>query len=113
LRDHVRQWRKVWANQPRPSLIYQRAPNWIQIADRRSEEVATHLFTDWEADVYELCGETERSPEWIARHLAEHNRKDVSKEQVQGALDSFCKLGLMLEEKKLFLSLALPINRNW
>jgi ribosomal peptide maturation radical SAM protein 1 len=113
LRDHVRQWRKVWANQPRPSLIYQRSPGWIQIADRRSEEVATHLFTDWEADIYELCGETERSPEWIARHLAEHNRKDVSKEQVQGALDSFCKLGLMLEEKKLFLSLALPINRNW
>jgi hypothetical protein len=113
LREQVRQWKAGWKRQPRPSLIYQRAPGWIQIADRRTEELATYSFKNWEADVYELCGETERTAESLSRELAGRNGKDVGTEEVQAALDKFCSLGLMVQEKSSFLSLALPVNRYW
>jgi ribosomal peptide maturation radical SAM protein 1 len=113
LRRQVRQWKNAWAKQPRPSLLYQRAPGWIQIVDRRTQEAATYSFKNWEADIYELCGETERSAESLSKHLAQHNEKDISPGEIQSSLESFRDLGLMLEEKNSFLSLALPVNRYW
>jgi ribosomal peptide maturation radical SAM protein 1 len=114
LRDRLRHWKKAWKQAPRPSLSYQRTPEWIQVVDRRSPEIAAYSFTGWEADVYEMCGEVEQSAESLARHLTERgDRGEVSAEQVSASLERFCDLGLMLQEKSTYLSLALPVNRHW
>jgi hypothetical protein len=66
-----------------------------------------------EAAIYEHCGETERTVESLQKHLAQSLGKEAPPEQVREALASFCDLGLMLEEKGRFLSLALPVNPHW
>jgi ribosomal peptide maturation radical SAM protein 1 len=112
----VKSWAAAWERRPRPTLAYQRAPGWIQIVDRRTEDIVAHSFESWQADLYELCGETEHSVDSICKHLATNgysNGNSVSPEEVRGALANFCDLGLMLEEKNSFLSLALPVNRHW
>jgi ribosomal peptide maturation radical SAM protein 1 len=115
LNNLIDKWRLAWERRPRPTLLYQRAPHWIQIIDQRTEDASAHSFQGWEADVYELCGETERSVDSLHKHLIEkgNGSAHVSKEEVRAALDKFCGLGLMLEEKNSFLSLALPMNRHW
>lgn len=112
----VESWTSAWERRPRPTLAYQRAPNWVQIIDRRTEDIAAHSFEGWKAKVYELCGETERTVDSICKNLSANgynNGKSVNPEEVRGALASFCDLGLMLEERNSFLSLALPVNRHW
>ncbi|HEY0510337.1 MAG TPA: RiPP maturation radical SAM C-methyltransferase [Thermoanaerobaculia bacterium] len=107
-------WRAAWDSRPRPSLVYQRAPGWVQIVDQRNKQVAAHSFKGWEADAYELCGETERSVDSLHKLLNENGHaSEIDKEEIRAALDKFCGLGLMLEEKNSFLSLALPVNRHW
>jgi ribosomal peptide maturation radical SAM protein 1 len=116
LEDLVQDWTSAWERRPRPTLAYQRAPDWIQIVDRRTADISVHSFEGWEADLYELCGETEHNAESICRHLAANgynNGHSVGLEEVRSSLARFCGLGLMLEEKNSFLSLALPVNRNW
>jgi len=110
----VDQWRSAWERHPRPTLVYQRAPGWIQILDRRGDEPAAHSLRDWEADVYELCGETERSVDSLHKLLAERAYDGApGKEEIGSTLARLCEMGLMLEEKQNFLSLALPANRHW
>lgn len=116
LYDLIDKWRLAWEHRPRPTLLYQRAPYWIQIIDQRTEDAAAYSFQGWEADLYELCGETERSVDSLYKHLTEKEENgtvNVSKEEVKATLGKFCSLGLMLEEKNSFLSLALPMNRHW
>jgi ribosomal peptide maturation radical SAM protein 1 len=114
LKAVINQWKEAWKGKPRPNLVYQRAPEWIQIVDRRTMDATVYSFKSWEADIYELCGEVERSPESISKHLAEKKGQgDVSTEEIRASLEKFCDLGLMLEERNSFLSLALPVNRHW
>lgn len=113
LRKAVEDWKAAWERRPRPGLIYQRAPDWIQVVDRRTQEVAAHSFEGHEAAIYELCGETERTVDALCKHLAGNNGFAVDAEEVRSSLAKFCDLGLMIEEKGRFLSLALPANRNW
>jgi ribosomal peptide maturation radical SAM protein 1 len=112
LRDLIREWKEAWRHQPRPTLLYQRAPGWLQIVDRRTQNVAVYMLSDWEADVYEMCGETEHSAAWLAKALAERSGRDgIGVTEVEAALGKLRDLGLMLEEQNSFLSLALPANR--
>jgi|CXWL01.1.fsa_nt_gi ribosomal peptide maturation radical SAM protein 1 len=116
LSKEVADWTAAWQKRPRPTLAYQRAPDWIQIVDRRGGEITAHSFENWEADVYELCGESELGVESIHRKLAAKgytNGSYVSRPQLEAALAKFCELGLMLDEKDTYLSLALPVNRHW
>lgn len=114
MRGELADWKAAWERKPRPALLYQRAPDWIQIVDRRAKEMAAHAFQGWEADLYELCGETDRTPEFLHEHLARTKNGTAPKpEEVRASLDKFCSLGLMLEEKNRFLSLALPANPHW
>jgi ribosomal peptide maturation radical SAM protein 1 len=112
LRSTVDRWIADWKQSPRPSLVYHRAPDWIQIIDRREQEPAIHAFHDAEAEIYEFCGETDRTVEAVCQHLAQHDGGATAAE-VAGALRKFCDLGLMLEEGSRFLSLGLPVNPNW
>lgn len=108
LREGVREWRKAWSRKPRPELVYQRAPDWIQIIDRRTEDVRAHSFDGLEAEIYEHCSDTDRSRASVLRHVGADDEGDVDPATVDACLDEFCELGLMLEEDDRYLSLALP-----
>jgi hypothetical protein len=88
-------------------LVYQRAPDWIQIVDQRdAEETKVHALQGLEAAAYELCGDT-GTPARIASELG------AEAGEVERALRKFCDLGLMIDEDGRYLSLALPVNANW
>jgi ribosomal peptide maturation radical SAM protein 1 len=104
----IDRWQKRWTDQgKRPVLVYQRAPDWIQVVDRRDESQAkAHAFQGVEAAAYELCGDTS-TPARVARELG------AEADEVESVLRRFCELGLMIEEDGRYLSLALPVNANW
>ena len=54
---------KALATSPkRPVLVYQRAPDWIQIVDQRdAEETEAHSFQGTGGAAYELCGDIENA----------------------------------------------------
>ena len=104
----IEHWQKRWTEAAkRPILVYQRAPDWIQIVDQRdAEETKVHAFQGVEAAAYELCGDTSTVPRVAAELGAEAA-------DVKAALRKYCDLGLMIEEDGRYLSLALPVNANW
>lgn len=108
----IDEWKKDWKSNPRPVLLYQRAPDWIQVIDRRSRDAKVYAFSGHEADLYEYCGETDRSLQGILGHLS-NGDGELTTDEIQPVLDKFCDLGLMLREKDRYLSLALPTNPNW
>jgi ribosomal peptide maturation radical SAM protein 1 len=104
----IDRWQKRWTeSSKRPVLVYQRAPDWIQIVDQRdAEETEVHSFQGLAAAAYELCGDT-GTPARVASELG------AEAEEVERALRTYCDLGLMIEEGGRYLSLALPVNANW
>jgi ribosomal peptide maturation radical SAM protein 1 len=104
----IDRWQKRWTQAAkRPLLVYQRAPDWIQVIDQRGTgETNVVAFQGMEAAAYELCGDTS-TPARVARELG------TGTEEVDGVLRRFCDLGLAIEEDGRFLSLALPVNANW
>lgn len=113
LHEVVDGWREDFRRRPRPELVYQRAPDWIQILDRRTEDLSAHAFEGVDAAVYELCGETDRTAEAIAGRLSGNGFGSIEGKRVETALGEFCSRGLMLEENGRYLSLALPANPHW
>jgi hypothetical protein len=109
----MQEWRDLWASPRRPVLVYQRAPDWIQVIDRRDPDAPqVHAFRGLDAAAYDLCGDTEHSPSKVASLLREGG-VDVDADGVGEILDRFCEHDLMLEEDGRYLSLALPVNGNW
>jgi ribosomal peptide maturation radical SAM protein 1 len=106
-------WIKSWENRRKPQLVYQRAPDWIQILDNRGERLVTHAFEGIAAAVYECCGDTDQSISQICKAVAATEAQEIDPATVGEALERFCELGLMLEENGAFLSLALPVNTHW
>jgi ribosomal peptide maturation radical SAM protein 1 len=111
LYQEIDRWTLAWQRKPYPSLSYLRVPDWLQVVDRRAEEPAAHAFYDQEAEIYDYCGETDRTVEAIRSHFGQQGRP-LSEGEVRAALGKFCELGLMLQEKSSFLSLAIPANPN-
>lgn len=110
----VAAWRSAWFGGPRPALVYQRAPGWLQVVDRRDPAaLKAHAFESLAAEIYEHCGETDRTVAALLQHLAGSSGRAVAEQEVRSALERFCGLGLMLAEEERFLSLALPSNPNW
>jgi len=112
LQTTITRWKERWASQPPPALVYQRAPSWIQIIDRREEQVRGHAFNGYQAAIYEACGETDCTVNALKQQLEEAGAPETTA-RIQDALDEFCYLGLMLHENGRYLSLALPANPNW
>lgn len=107
--QEIERWKLAWDRKPRPSLSYLRVPDWLQIVDRRAESPAAHALYDREADIYEFCGETDRTVDVIRSHF-EKQASPIPEAEIRAALGKFCELGLMLREKSSYLSLALPAN---
>lgn len=113
LHELVRDWQDAWENGgPKPELVYQRAPDWIQIIDRRTDDVQAHSFGRVAAAIYEYCGDTDRNVRQVCKELEARDEK-VDPTEVRQTLEMFCDRGLMLEEDGKFFSLALPVNTHW
>lgn len=110
LREAIEDWRQAWFSKQRPELIYQRAPDWMQIVDRRNGSPSAHAFEGYQARIYELCGETERTVDQILGSLIKEGHDGVDAEGVRSSLQDFCEKNLMLHEDGRFLSLAQPAN---
>lgn len=114
LNQLVQGWQQSWSDGPRPVLVYRRAPDWIQIIDRRNpEDPAVHALHGISAAVYEACSETDRTPERVTEDLLSSGWSDVSAARVEDILVSFVSRGLAVQEDRHYLSLALPANPNW
>lgn len=114
LRSAVDQWKDAWSTQPLPLLVYQRAPDWIQIIDRRDPGSPRAVSLDGpEALAYELCAETARTARAICAEVQARFGPEFNAERVDAMLHAFAEQGLAVEEDGHFLSLALPANPNW
>jgi ribosomal peptide maturation radical SAM protein 1 len=113
LARRVDAWQKLWRGPATPTLVYQRAPDWLQIIDRRDPSTpGAAAFRGHEAAIYETCGDAERTAAQVRDALASSGEHDVTIDQVDDALARFCDLGLMIEEDGRHLSLALPVRRQ-
>jgi ribosomal peptide maturation radical SAM protein 1 len=112
LRALVEQWKQRWEADPPPLLVYQRAPDWIQIIDRRDRVPRVHALSALEAAVYECCGDSDLTRDAITARLAESGTGDAG-DALDAALERLCGDDLMLEDGGHYLSLALPVNLNW
>jgi ribosomal peptide maturation radical SAM protein 1 len=109
----MQEWRDSWKRPRPPVLAYQRAPDWIQIVDRRNPDAPqAHAFQGIEAAVYDACGDTDHSASRVLSLLREDGI-DAGADEVERALARFCELDLMIGEDGSYLSLALPVNGNW
>jgi ribosomal peptide maturation radical SAM protein 1 len=106
-------WKAAWKTPPRPQLVYQRTPNWIQIIDRRTADAAAYAFHGLPAAVYECCSESDHNVAQICAALGEREGESAPPDEVEAALGRFVDLGLMLQENGRYMSLALPSNAHW
>ncbi|MGH2587942.1 MAG: RiPP maturation radical SAM C-methyltransferase [Dehalococcoidia bacterium] len=115
LMDLVARWRELWKGRGTPPLlVYQRAPDWLQVVDRREpSQPRAFALHGPEADAYEFCGDTDRRATKVAEYLNSEHGAGLDAATVEGMLRRFCEMGLMLEEDGHFLSLALPANPHW
>jgi ribosomal peptide maturation radical SAM protein 1 len=114
LRAFVEAWKQRWESPGRPLLVYQRAPDWIQVVDRRDPaNVRAHSLRGPEADAYEYCGDTDHTADKVAAYLAGERGWSTDAAEVTHMLAGLCERGLMAEDEGHYLSLALPVNRNW
>lgn len=110
----VEEWKDRWGGPHKPLLVYQRAPDWMQVIDKRDPAAPRALALHGiEADAYEYCSETDHAAERVAVHLRATHGRPVETGEVRDLLRRLCGQGLMVEEDDHFLSLALPINPNW
>jgi ribosomal peptide maturation radical SAM protein 1 len=109
----MQEWRDKWTAPRVPVLVYQRAPDWIQVIDRRDPDAPqVHAFYGLDAAVYDLCSDTDHSASRVYSMLRSDG-VNVDGLEVERALERFCELGLMVGENGCYLSLALPVNGNW
>ncbi len=114
LQEAMEEWQNRWLGKRRPVLVYQRAPDWMQVIDRRNVDAPqVHAFHGLEAAAYELCSDTEHTTSRVVAALREKHGKDFDPKAVERALDRFCELGLMVHDDGYYFSLALPVNANW
>ncbi len=106
----VSQWQKMWLEpDDRPTLRIWRGHSFVQIEDRRWPEITgTHTFDGLLARIYLACMETPRPLSALAEELA----VVVNERDLEEILDEFVARLLMLRDGNLFLSLAIPGERN-
>jgi len=109
LRKLLERWREANDGGAAPSLTVARADGFIQIVDGRSPgTVGVHTFEGPLASLY--LGLMD-APLTAAR-AAEHAGLGRSLGEVTEALDEFVARGLMMRDRNLFLSLALPPDHS-
>lgn len=105
VRAAVAAWRDRWQSSPRPTLTYQSAPHFLQIHDERwPGREGTYTFDGAAADVYTACSTRPMSADAV------HDRLDrtVPVAAVREIFAEFTRLGLMFQDGRQGLALALP-----
>jgi ribosomal peptide maturation radical SAM protein 1 len=111
---HIESWRRDWAGNDVPFLVYQRGAGRLTVTDGRSPgRHRVFSFGEIGALVYECCTPSARGVSRITEFVRAATSRDIDEEQVRAELAEFVALGLMIEEDGHFLALALPVNRNW
>jgi ribosomal peptide maturation radical SAM protein 1 len=105
LLDRVAAWQASWTDSGHPVLQYRKAFSSIVIEDRRRRRARTWSYADEIAELYEYCADA-------------RTRRDIETAfgagaWIAGALDDFIAKDLMLFLDDRYLSLALPVNRNF
>lgn len=96
-------WHERWSGGDRPSLTFWWAPGLLHVEDFRSALApARHHFEDPHAAIYLAASDAALTPFELARRL------NLSKEAVIDVVEDFCRLGLMMRDGAVVLSLALP-----
>jgi len=115
LRAQVSRWRESWKSPSPPSLVYQRAPDWVQVVDQRiPAEPRVHALRGVDALVHEACAESEQTASRIVEQsTGEDGERALDESAVLDSLSRLTSLGLLLEERGHFLALAIPVNPNW
>jgi ribosomal peptide maturation radical SAM protein 1 len=106
----VAQWQKMWLEpDTRPTLRIWRGHSFIQIEDRRWPELTgTHTFDGLLARIYLACMDVPRTLSSLVDELAD----EVGGNDLEQILGEFVARLLMIRDGNLFLSLAIPGERN-
>ena len=108
LRKLLDRWREAHHGGATPSLTVSRADGFIQVVDARSPDtVGVHTFEGPLASLY--LGLLDRP--LTAGMVAERTGLGRPLGEVTEALDEFVARGLMMRDRNLFLSLAVPASR--
>ena len=106
IRAEIARWQQQWRAKVKPRLTYAIKDGRLSILDaRRPEAPKAHKFDGLAAQIYEFCGDTDRSLDNIREHIRDGTADDSA---VKSLLNDFVFNGLMCEEEGTFLSLALP-----
>lgn len=110
----VQAWNTAWQSTPRkPTLVYQRGPDWSRVIDRRSVDAPQiYLLDEIETLVMEGCSDTAAAAQTIQRSVTEKLHTDVSLQTVETICDRLMKRHLLVEEEGKYLGLALPVGRG-
>lgn len=96
-------WHDRWKTGDRPSLTFWWSPGLLHVEDRRSALApASHRFADPHAAVYAACSDGPVSLPELYKQL------DLREEVMAPVLAELCRLGLMMRDGGVYLSLALP-----
>jgi ribosomal peptide maturation radical SAM protein 1 len=98
-------WKALWKENPKPSLTYRLADDFLQIDDmRRADDPGTYTFEGPLAYIYSACSDRPRS----AAELRASGQLDAPEGEIQDLLLAFVERGISVREGDHFLSLALP-----
>jgi radical SAM superfamily enzyme YgiQ (UPF0313 family) len=114
-RELVEEWQRRWNARSPDTLVYRRTNDALFIDENRgSGRRLSYAFDGPSALMYEYCSETMQTSTTVVEFLETAlGWPRFTRDDVQRALEEFCRLGLMLTEDGKYLSLALPVNPNW
>lgn len=103
----VDEWRAAAQREPRSTLTFRTAGDFVQIEDSRREDApGTYTFVGPLASLYSALSDRPRSAARVRDELG----LPWPEAEVEAALDEFCARDLMMRDGNVFLSLALPVR---
>lgn len=105
VRKALHEWRSAWQRESKPTLTVIQTPDFIRIDDDRSDDRrGSYSFEGPMARLYRAAMERPVR----AKDIIEQHGLSASEAVVEQRLDEFCDAGLMMRDRKLYLSLAIP-----
>jgi ribosomal peptide maturation radical SAM protein 1 len=111
LKAAVRAWRRDWKSRS-GFLHYERGLDFLRISDNRPNlNNAHYTFKKTEAEIYLAC-DAGATPEQIRRHLSASLNINLKIEEIEAFLIQLVNSKLIFKEGDVYLSLAVPRNRD-
>jgi Radical SAM superfamily len=105
LTEAISVWRSKWESGARPKFTFWTAGNFLQIEDLRDADApGSYNFEGPLAAIYLACSDRPESAARIKTLIG----RDTALEDIEAACKEFARRGLMIQDGKQFLSLALP-----